>query len=62
MHFSRMHIICCTGRWRLVYPSMHWAGGCVCLGVSALRGVCPGGMCARGVSAAPPCEQNNRRL
>ena len=28
-----------------VYPSMHWAGG-VCLG-----GVCPGGVSAQGVSA-----------
>ena len=28
-----------------VYPSMHWAGGCVCWGVSAQGGVCQGGVC-----------------
>ena len=31
---------------RTVYPSMHWAGGCL-----SRNGVCPGGCLPRGVSA-----------
>ena len=42
-------------RGRGVYPSMHWAEGGVCLGVSAQGGVCPEmsaqGLSAQGVSA-----------
>ena len=62
MHSSRMCTVRCSGRWGGMYPSMHWAGGCL-LGVSAQGGVCPGGVCPgdsagmtaqRGVCQTPP--------
>ena len=53
MHSSRMRTVRSSSH---VYPSMHWAGGCVSQnargrGMSADGGVCPGEMSAQGVSA-----------
>ena len=63
MHSSRMRTVCSSSH---VYPSMHWAGGCVypsmhwaggvylggvCLGVSARGG---GGCLTRGVQGLYP--------
>ena len=41
-----------------VYPSMHWAGGCLPMGVSA-QGVC---IPACTGADTPPCEQNDRQV
>ena len=73
MHSSRMHTVRCSGAGGGgVYPSMHWAGGCVshptlgggvCQGVSVWgclpRGCLPGGMSA---THPPVCGQNDRCL
>ena len=42
MHSSRMRTVCCSRHWGDVWP-----GGCL-VGVSAHRGVCPGGVCLGG--------------
>ena len=52
-HSSRMRTVlsaAVAGRGGSMYPSMHWAGGCV-----PRRGVSAGGAC----QAPPPCEQND---
>ena len=46
------------GRARL-YPSTHWAGGCLPRGVCLPGGVYLEGCLLRGVSATHPCEQND---
>ena len=47
MHSSRMRTVRCSGHWGM-YPSMHWAGGCL-PGVSAGGSVCWGSVCWWGV-------------
>ena len=62
-----MRTIRCSGHQGGVYPSMHWAGGCLPreVRVSALGGmdICQEGgwVSAKGVCHAP-CEQNYRRV
>ena len=60
MHPSGMRTAClliisqhalCRG----VYPSMHWAGGCLPMGVSARGGVCPGGCLPGGCLPREGC-------
>ena len=45
----------CTGQGD-VYPSMHWAGGCVCLGGVCLGGYLPGGCLPAGCSPGPEVD------
>ena len=61
-----MSIPACTGKggWGVcVYPSRHWAGGCLprgCLPRAVCLGGClPGGVSQHALRQTSPCEQND---